>query len=159
MNLSNIKKIADILAAAGVLISLLYLGIQVADNNKFLRSQAHYNALELNINPMVAVISDDELAELLVSCDRGLADLTEGQIRQCDFYYFVLFNTWEYIYYQNIDEALPEAFWEGADAYYSNELENTQGFRIFWEKYESAFAKPFKSHVLRFSIFDYFVKV
>lgn len=64
MNLSNIKKIADILAAVGVLISLLYLGIQVADNNKFLRSQAHYNALELNINPMVAVISDDELAEL-----------------------------------------------------------------------------------------------
>ena len=101
MNLSNIKKIADILAAVGVLISLLYLGIQVADNNKFLRSQAHYNALELNINPMVAVISDDELAELLVSCDRGIANLTEGQIRQCDFYYFVLFNTWEYIYYQN----------------------------------------------------------
>lgn len=89
MNLSNIKKIADILAAVGVLISLLYLGIQVADNNKFLRSQAHYNALELNINPMVAVISDDELAELLVSCDRGIANLTEGQIRQCDFYYFV----------------------------------------------------------------------
>ena len=53
MNLSDIKKIADILAAVGVLISLLYLGIQVADNNKFLRSQAHYNALELNINPMV----------------------------------------------------------------------------------------------------------
>ena len=80
MNLSDIKKIADILAAVGVLISLLYLGIQVADNNKFLRSQAHYNALELNINPMVAVISDDELAELLVSCDRGIANLTEGQL-------------------------------------------------------------------------------
>ena len=80
MNLSDIKKIADILAAAGVLISLLYLGIQVSDNNKFLRSQAHYNALELNINPIVAVISDDELAELLVICDRGIVDLTEGQI-------------------------------------------------------------------------------
>ena len=148
MNLSNIKKIADILAAAGVLISLLYLGIQVADNNKFLRSQAHYNALEMNISPLVAVISDGELAELLVRCDRGIADLTEGQIRQCDFYYFVLFNTWEYIYYQNIDEALPEAFWEGANAYYSNELKNTQGFRIFWEKYETAFAEHLKSHVL-----------
>ncbi|MDB2504542.1 hypothetical protein N9X92_02325 [Gammaproteobacteria bacterium] len=42
----------------------------------------------------------------------------------------------------------PEAFWDGSYAYYSNELENTQGFRIFWEKYESAFAEPFKSHVL-----------
>ena len=96
----------------------------------------------------MAVISDGELAELLVRCDRGTADLTEGQIRQCDFYYFVLFNTWEYIYYQNIDEALPEAFWEGADAYYSNELKNTQGFRLFWEEYDSAFAEPFKNHVL-----------
>ena len=152
MNLSDIKKIADILAAAGVLISLLYLGIQVSDNNKFLRSQAHYNALELNINPIVAVISDDELAELLVICDRGIVDLTEGQIKQCDYYYFVLFNAWEYIYYQNIDEALPEAFWEGSDAYYKNELENTRGFRITWDKYESAFAEPFKSHVLE--IFD-----
>lgn len=150
MNLSNIKKIADILAAAGVLISLLYLGIQVSDNNKFLRSQAHYNALELNINPIVAVISDDELAELLVICDRGIVDLTEGQIRQCEYYYFLQLNAWEYIYYQNIDKALPEAFWEGSDAYYKNELENKLGLRITWEKYESAFAEPFKSHVFEF---------
>ena len=148
MNLSNIKKIADILAAAGVLISLVYLGIQITDNNKFLRSQAHYNALQLNVNTLTQVIADRELAELVVKCDRGIDELTEGQTKQCLYYYFVLFNTWEYMYYQNIDESLPEAFWDGSNAYYRGELRNTQGFRIFWENNEEAFAEPFKSHVL-----------
>ena len=56
---------------------------------------------------------------------------------------------WHYRIKLKTGEALPEAFWEDADAYYSNELENTQGFRIFWKKYESAFAETFQKSCAR----------
>jgi hypothetical protein len=35
-----------------VVVSVLYLGLQIRDNTKVLRSQAHYNALSLAQRPM-----------------------------------------------------------------------------------------------------------
>ena len=38
---------AEIAGAIAVVLSVVYLALQVSDNNRLLRSQAHYNALEL----------------------------------------------------------------------------------------------------------------
>ena len=119
------------LADGGFTAGQKNLAIQIVDSNKFLRSQTPYNALQLNTNALTEVISDRELAKLLVRWDRGIDDGTEGQAKQCLQYYFVLFSTWEYIYYQNIDTSLPETFWEGAVADYGNELRSIGYFRVF----------------------------
>jgi negative regulator of sigma E activity len=39
--------VAEIASAAAVVVSVVYLSRQIRDNNKLLRSQAHYNALSL----------------------------------------------------------------------------------------------------------------
>jgi hypothetical protein len=38
--------ISEVLGGVAVLISVIYLALQIADNNRLLRSQSHYNALE-----------------------------------------------------------------------------------------------------------------
>ncbi len=40
--------IAEIAGAIAVVVSVLYLGLQIRDNTKVLRSRAHYNALLLD---------------------------------------------------------------------------------------------------------------
>tara|TARA_Y100000385_G_scaffold287855_1_gene353042 strand:+ start:1843 stop:2106 length:264 start_codon:yes stop_codon:yes gene_type:complete len=87
--------------------------------------------VELSAYTLNWVVADKELGELAVKCDRGVDKLTEGQTKQCMFYYFALFNTWAYIYYQNIDESLTEAIWDVGNTHYQSELKNTLGFRVF----------------------------
>ena len=43
---------AEIAGAIAVVLSVAYLALQVSDNNRLLRSQAHYNALELTQRPL-----------------------------------------------------------------------------------------------------------
>jgi len=50
------------------------------------------------------------LAEYLVQCDahpNGVAAMTW---QRCANYYFMQFNSWEYMYYQNRDRSIPNSF-------------------------------------------------
>ena len=46
-NLEGWALVAEIGGAIAVIMSVIYLGKQINDNTKLLRSQAHYNALSL----------------------------------------------------------------------------------------------------------------
>ena len=51
LGLSEGAKIAEILGGVAVVMSVIYLAVQISDNNRLLRSQAHFNALELTQAP------------------------------------------------------------------------------------------------------------
>ena len=47
MNLERTALIAEIFGGCAVVVSVIYLALQISDNNRLLRSQSHYNALEV----------------------------------------------------------------------------------------------------------------
>jgi len=57
--------LAEIVGAVAVVLSVVYLALQVSDNNRLLRSQAHYNGLELSQRPLEMMIDNENLAEVL----------------------------------------------------------------------------------------------
>ena len=62
---------------------------------------------------------------------------------------FLLFNSWEYAYYQARSSSMPESIWIGADAYYKDLINKTKpgGLARFWSECRVAYAEPFRSHV------------
>jgi hypothetical protein len=57
--------IAEIAGAIAIVVSVIYLGLQIRANTKVLRSQAHYNALSLAQRPFEMAIADQNLADLI----------------------------------------------------------------------------------------------
>ena len=57
--------IAEIAGAIAVVMSVIYLGVQVRANTKVLRSQAHFNALSLAQRPFEMVIDNEGLSKIL----------------------------------------------------------------------------------------------
>lgn len=57
--------ITEITGVIAVVVSVLYLGLQIRDNTKVLRSQAHYNALSLAQRPMEMMIENESLANVV----------------------------------------------------------------------------------------------
>lgn len=147
MNLQNLAHIAEIIGGVAVLVSLIYLAVQLSDNNKLLRSQAHFNALELTQEPLMLTVENADLAEIIVKCDSAEGGLPQSMLNRCHNFYFIQYNGWEYLYYQNIDESIPPEIWMGADSYYREEISQKEGYVEFWRKYKVAFADPFRSYV------------
>ena len=138
---------AEIVGGIAVVVSVIYLAVQISDNNRLLRSQAHYNALEVLQRPIEAILESDSLSNALYHCDRMPSDVEESVWPRCSNYYFMQANGWEYTYYQNLDEAIPSELWVGVDGFMKNQAETNPGWVRFWSDASLAFGEPFYSHI------------
>ena len=138
---------AEIAGAVAVVLSVAYLALQVSDNNRLLRSQAHYNALELTQRPLEIMLESENLADVMVRCESDPEAVDQTSWARCSNYYFMQFNGWEYLYYQHDDESIPVQLWHGADAYFKQQIRENLGFSRFWSQWQIAFDEPFRSYV------------
>jgi len=134
----------EFVGAIAVVATLVYLAIQVRHsreatvaNNRLLRSQSHYNALEACQRPL----------EISVQCDKAPYEVEESDWLRCVTYFIMQANGWEYTYYQHLDEAGPPSLWLGVDGYVSNEARTKKGWVRFWQETVEGFGEPFRSHV------------
>ena len=139
--------IAEIAGAFAVVMSVVYLAVQVSDNNRLLRSQAHFNALTLGQRPLEMVVENENLSKVIIRCDDDPISVDPADWERCFNYYFMTFNSWEYFYYQYADGSIPPQLWRGADAYFKREVLTNAGFARFWSEGQVAFDDPFRSYV------------
>lgn len=79
MNLETLGSIGDLLGGIGVVASLIYLGVQIRQNTKALRSSSYHQAAEQTWNYCLAVAQDASLAEILAKRAVDPADLTPAE--------------------------------------------------------------------------------
>ena len=147
MNLERAALIMEILGGFAVLVSVIYLALQIADNNRLLRSQSHYNALEVLQSPFEIMLESSDLAEILQRCNKDPYAVSDVTWSRCSNYIFMQANGWEYTYYQKNDEAIPPSLWPGVDGYMAHEARTRAGWVRFWEETADGFGEPFRSYI------------
>lgn len=140
--------IAEIAGGIAIVLSVVYLALQISDNNRLLRSQAHYNALSLGQRPFEMILENESLSKVMISCNSDPVSVGPADWERCSKYYFMQFNSWEYFYYQHADGSIPPQLWRGADAYFKQEVLTNSGFARFWSEGQIAFDAPFRSYVM-----------
>ena len=139
--------VAEICGGIAVLLSVVYLALQIADNNRILQSQSHYNELALMQRPVELMLESESLSNAMYHCDRTPYEVEEFVWPRCSHYYFTAANGWEYLYYQNRDEAVPPELWVGANSYWRDQAKTVPGWVRFWKEVSLGFGEPFRSHV------------
>jgi len=145
--LENLALVAEIVGGVAVVISVLYLAVQISDNNKLLQSQAHYNALDLTQRPFEMMVSESDLARIVFECDRNPFVVAESDWQRCKNYYLMQVNGWEYVYYQHRDGSVPVELWSGYEGYFTDQVATKPGYVRFWQETAIAYAEPFRSYV------------
>ena len=139
--------VAEVLSGIAVVVSVVYLAAQIADNTRILRSQTHFSALEALQGPFEMMLESDSLAEHLLLCRDDPYAVAESVWTRCSNYYFMQANGWEYTYYQHLDEALPPSLWPGVDGYMAGQARGNPGWVRFWEETADGFGQPFRSYI------------
>lgn len=146
-HLENAALVAEILGAIAVVVSVIYLAVQITDNTRMLRSQSHYSALEVLQRPFELLLESDSLAKTLTKCDSQPYDVEPTGWSRCLTYYFMQANGWEYTYYQNLENAVPPELWVGVDGYMGELARTNTGWVKFWAESAHAFGEPFRSYI------------
>ena len=139
--------LAEIVGAVAVVVSVVYLAMQISDNTSELQSQGHFHALSLAQKPLELLVSDRELANIIETGYSAPDKLSPSDWHRFAMYQTMAFNAWEFLFYANRSGSIPENLWVGADAYYRVLIGTKPALARFWAEYEHIFDEPFHCYV------------
>lgn len=147
MSLEQASLVSQIISAMAILGSLVFLAVQVRGNTHELRSQAYFNALTHGQRPFELLIQDPALIRT-VNLGYTSPDALDGDERErFGLHTFMLFNAWEYFFYQHQDGSIPKQLFLGTDAHMRKLIATKPGLESFWMEYQHAYEEPFLSYV------------
>ena len=146
-NLARFATVAEIGASIGVLISVIYLGIQIQGSNKQLRAQSYNDTLEMLHKPLELIVQDQGLADIMVRAEKDPELLSQGEWRRYSSLLLIRYNAYEHAYYSHKDGEIRDEIWNGIESGLTGSLASNKGFRKFWLQKGSIFAEPFHGFV------------
>lgn len=146
MTLDQIANVAEVIGTIIVVITVIYLTIQIRQTNKALRSntaQATHDSVSMGY---VTLATDGDLNRIFRKGCSDPSELTEDELGQfIAFWTFTMFATQNWFYQratQALDEELTESWLRSIGA-----ALQTPGFRFFWELRGYQFSNDLQIHV------------
>ena len=107
-----IGTLAQVVSALGVIMSLVYLAIQVRQNTRAVRHSTHHALTVTRLDYIALVAQDVELSRILRLGSQDLARLSEEEGYRFNLIMYYLFSAGENFYYQNRQGVLDAEQWD-----------------------------------------------
>lgn len=146
LKLKDIARVGEIIGAAAIIISLIYVGIQVDDSTKAVRS-ATANDTSAAISSWYAEVGVDPQASHVVL--NGFANpdsLSRDEIAQFVYLMHGLFLQYQAAYYLSQEGTLDEELRESVTNTILG-VRDQPGMRVYWGQRRDLFKPDFRDHV------------
>jgi len=141
------KVVIELASAIAILFSVVYLAWQVDENTKQLRTQSHFNALSLGQRPIEIMLENKNVFDDIYFCNKTPENADEQRWERCSSFYLMLFNAWEYWFYQEQDRSIPSYLGTGADNWWKDLIKKNRGVACYWGKNQQFFGESFGRYV------------
>lgn len=138
MDFDQIIKLSELIASIAVVLSLIYLAIQVRQTRKVSSANARHSISQFGLDFSIHKAEyADRLAKVLTS-----QDLTEGDLQFRWWNHMMVFLHAETYFHQYELKLMPKKHWNGYRRYVKGYLESA-GVRDFWNDVGPAFSLDF----------------
>jgi hypothetical protein len=143
--LNKIHKVGELIAAAAVVVSLLFVGYEVQQNNET-QKRLTTRSLARDWSFAVESLQEPELACLYLRMWTGSSDLTPRESLQVNMLLWRVYKVHEEFHYQYLDGEMDESVWTG---FRNTTLlaASNQAFRDWWSNYRDTFGDRFRQHM------------
>jgi len=112
MDLTLISTIAQVASAAAVIVSLVYLALQVRQNTQAVRNSTHHALTETRLDYIALVVQNPDLSHILRLGSQDMNALNDDERQRFDLLMYYLFSAGENFYYQNRQGVLDTEQWD-----------------------------------------------
>jgi hypothetical protein len=138
--------IAEVVAAFGVILSLLYVAAQVKHNTRAVETSTHQQLSQHALTVGTTLVQSGEVADLVVRGEAGDDALTPAEQRRFFEYCITVFGNWEAAYLHRQNGIINDELWQAWDGYYRLHFPSP-GLARFWEGARSGHAPSFRDYI------------
>jgi len=146
MNLSDLANLGQIIGAIAVVISLIYLALQIRQNTKAVRSSAIENLVHSLAATAQAAVENEHMVPLMLKANAEPDSLTEEERVRMHFWFIMTFRRFEGVYFQRDLGLVDAAVTEGFERSHLSILASKSG-KVWWANAKEIFNSGFVSYV------------
>lgn len=146
LKLGDLSNIADVVAAVAIVLSLIYVGIQVSDNTQATRSATANSATAITVSAYTAVTNNIKASDVWF---RGLTNpslLNDAEntqfILQTHTFMLAFQNSFYLSIEGTLDREIQESMTENIEG-----VKKLPGFQLYWSQRRMLFMKRFREYV------------
>ena len=124
-----------ILANVGVIAGIVFLGVELRQNNELMESQARFNRLSIQTGSNTLVAENAGLAAILAKANKN-EELTDAERLQINNFNVRVLSNMQWTYREVPESEIPIELWRRL---HSDNLHR----RVFWESQKTMFAPDF----------------
>jgi len=136
--------IAELVTALAVVISLIYVGIQIRQNTHAIKLNSAQNLSHELRESLALLVSDAELSDIHLRAMRDVGCL--AAVEKFRFYMFLnnVFRVYESAHYQKMQGTVDPSVWAGIHGNI-NATKSTSGYQAFWRDRKNIYSREFQA--------------
>ena len=147
LDLNSLGNIGEFLGAIGVIISLIYVSLQLRQNTKAVRSNAYQELSQTSLDLLSHLIQDPGMAELWGrGLDGGTQALDEVETVRWHGMLLATFRHWDNLYYQLRNGMLEREIWRSYRTVIESYLPYP-GIVQWWDRHQEWFSEELQQFV------------
>ena len=146
MNWTAIGVIAEVVAAIGVITTLIYVAVQIRDSTLESKNIQTQNLVTANSDANYLLASSSELGDIVRTGMFDRDGLSESDRFRFNVFFYAAFNRYDFAYHQYKSGRLDEKFWEKIDFEIPIWLK-LPGPAAWWTQDKSRLSREFVSYV------------
>jgi len=147
MNWEAIGSIGEVGGALGVVVTLVYLSLQIRQNTRSSRLASFQSSTELLSQINTTIASNDELADIFTRIYANAdTDLTQKERLKFNFINLALFRAWETAFFQRREGLALGQSWQRYEQSIRSQLRVRQ-VQHWWQNNTFGFTDEFREYV------------
>ena len=146
MNWDAIGALGELVGAVAVVVSIIYLALQVRQNSADVRSGGYQGAVQSANQFLESLTGDPESRKIFTKALESFDELDEDGQVVARMLFLQLFMYYEAFYYQYLEGVVNEEIWEGRKIMMLNMLESP-GISSWWEGGSAIYGRRFVNYV------------
>jgi plasmid maintenance system killer protein len=143
MDLTYYANLAEILGTAAIVVSLIYVAVQIRQNTRATKLTTAQNVSHDLRESIALIASSTEMAGIHIRGMQDIESLTPAEKHRFYIWLNHNFRMYEHAYYQNQEGALDAYIWEGVVANLTL-AKGTSGYDTFWRDRSKIFSQEFR---------------
>ena len=146
MELEVYTLIAEVVAAVAVVVTLIYISIELRQNTRALRTSAYQDMVGNTMQIVMPLMADRELAEFFYRAQENSDTLTDQEKLRWHLLMLACFRHWDNLYYQYRIGNLEAEMWDGYDRTMGAWVES-QSWSEWFTAHEEYFSRSLRALV------------
>jgi hypothetical protein len=149
VTLNELGNLGEFISGLAVVITLVYLALQIRHNTRAVRSSMHQDMIESTLRIAESVSDTEDLGRIVLHADEDYDELTELERIRFDAYAERMFSNFESVFYSYRNSMIEEDLWESWESSYLADISRVS-MRRYWQEERPQHLRDFMDFVDQF---------